>query len=752
MFHGCFTLDAALAVGTAAPGEEAETIERIGSLVDKSFLAVQPRLGETAYRCLDTTRLYLQPKLEEAGESADVSQRHAQYYLGVFATAAPLWETAPVAEARTRLLPRSRQSPRRHRLEPRPGGRCRHRIALTLAGVPLWSALGLLDETRRRLEAAIAADRARGVPDPGQSMRLQAALGSCTVFLSGTVEAAWAETLRLAEGLGDTEHQLRALNGLALGAMRRDYAEAEQRKRFRDLAWRHGQPDDGPVGDRLLGYVLHMTGRQAEARQLTEAMLARYPRRSLQPHQNKLNMFDQRILSLGVLARIQWLQGEAAAALALCDAALAEARAMEHPFSQFFALSMMAAPIALLAGDLARARAAREEMTVGFRQTEGWLLWGEAYHALERISAGRSAEGAAALRAALAAMPDSAFSRTFPLFHAGLAQALLDVGRPDDALAAIEAALAPRGTATSCGSCPNSFGCAGLAGWRGDERRTRPPPRAISAMRSPWPKTRRQAPGGCAPRPASRACARVRRRARSAGCWPASPPRPTRPICGPRGPYWRAEQDHPSQGRDPGASLRGPTSAPAATKGSSHVSSELNGKVALVTGASRGIGRAAALALAGAGAAVAISYRAADAPAAEVVAQIARAGGRGRAYRADSARDDEVHRLLRSVVADFGGLDILVNNAAHFVTGAVDDPDTDEAGLAAQAAVNFGGVAAAIRAAAPLLRRGGRIITMGCAVAGHVGGRGLADYAATRAAVSASARALRATSGRSASR
>jgi NAD(P)-dependent dehydrogenase (short-subunit alcohol dehydrogenase family) len=165
------------------------------------------------------------------------------------------------------------------------------------------------------------------------------------------------------------------------------------------------------------------------------------------------------------------------------------------------------------------------------------------------------------------------------------------------------------------------------------------------------------------------------------------------------------------------------------------VSSELNGKVALVTGASRGIGRAAALALAGAGAAVAISYRAADAPAAEVVAQIVRAGGRARAYRADSARDDEVHRLLRAVVADFGGLDILVNNAAHFVTGAVDDPDTDEAGLAAQAAVNFGGVAAAIRAAAPLLRRGGRIITMGCAVAGHVGGRGLADYAATRAAV-----------------
>jgi predicted ATPase len=443
VFHGCFTLDAALAVGATEPGQEAETIERIGGLVDKSFLAVQPRLGETAYRCLDTTRLYLQPKLEEAGESAAVSQRHAQYYLDVFGPAAALWDTTPVAEARARLLPDLDNLRVAIDWSLGPAGDAATGIALTLAGVPLWLALGLLDETRRRLEAAIAADRVRGAPDPGQSMRLHAALGSCTVFLSGTMEAALAETLRLAEGLDDTEHQLHALNGLALGAMRRDYSEAERHAtRFRDLAWSRGQPDDGPVGDRLLGYVLHMTGRQAEARELTEAMLARYPRRSLQPHQNKLNMFDQRILSLGVLARIQWLQGEPAAALALCDATLAEARAIEHPFSQFFALSLMAAPIALLAGDLARAQAAREEMTAGFRQTEGWRLWGEAYLALETLSAGRPADGAVALQAALGAMPDASLSRAFPLFHAGLAQALLDLGRPDDALAAIEAALA----------------------------------------------------------------------------------------------------------------------------------------------------------------------------------------------------------------------------------------------------------------------------------------------------------------------
>lgn len=161
----------------------------------------------------------------------------------------------------------------------------------------------------------------------------------------------------------------------------------------------------------------------------------------------------------------------------------------------------------------------------------------------------------------------------------------------------------------------------------------------------------------------------------------------------------------------------------------------LAGKVALVTGGSRGIGRAAALALAGAGAAVAISFRQDAAGADAVVRDIERRGGRAAAYRADQALPAEIHRLMRAVRDAFGALDILVNNAACFVTGAVDDLDSDGAGLAAQRAVNMSGVFTAIRAAAPLMRHGGRIITMGCAVAEHVGGQGLADYAASRAAV-----------------
>ncbi len=165
------------------------------------------------------------------------------------------------------------------------------------------------------------------------------------------------------------------------------------------------------------------------------------------------------------------------------------------------------------------------------------------------------------------------------------------------------------------------------------------------------------------------------------------------------------------------------------------MTTDLSGKVALVTGGSRGVGAAVAVALASAGAHVAISFRRSAEQAAEVVGSLEDKGVRAAAFRADQARVDDVHRLVRAVIRTFGALDILVNNAAQFATGTLDDPDLDIPRLDSQAAVNIGGVVAAIRAAAPVMRRGGRIITIGCAIANHVGGVGLADYAASRAAI-----------------
>ena len=162
---------------------------------------------------------------------------------------------------------------------------------------------------------------------------------------------------------------------------------------------------------------------------------------------------------------------------------------------------------------------------------------------------------------------------------------------------------------------------------------------------------------------------------------------------------------------------------------------KLSGKVALVTGGSRGIGAASARALAEEGASVAISYVASPEKAEAVVAELKNKGVNARAYKADQASAVDVDQLVKNVAKDFGRLDILVNNAGVAAGGAVDDPNADVAALTRLEAVNVGGVITAIRAAAKLMGEGGRIVTVGSMLADRASFPGLADYVATKAAV-----------------
>lgn len=161
----------------------------------------------------------------------------------------------------------------------------------------------------------------------------------------------------------------------------------------------------------------------------------------------------------------------------------------------------------------------------------------------------------------------------------------------------------------------------------------------------------------------------------------------------------------------------------------------LAGKVALVSGGSRGIGAAIAHALAAAGADVAISYVASRDKADAVVRAIEGTGARSSAHQADQGDPDQSGRLISTVVNDFGRLDILVNNAGVAVNGVVDDPDADPDGFERQIAINQRGVIAAIRSAGRALEDNGRIITVGSTLSSRAGFQGVADYAATKAAV-----------------
>jgi 3-oxoacyl-[acyl-carrier protein] reductase len=134
----------------------------------------------------------------------------------------------------------------------------------------------------------------------------------------------------------------------------------------------------------------------------------------------------------------------------------------------------------------------------------------------------------------------------------------------------------------------------------------------------------------------------------------------------------------------------------------------LRGKVAIVTGASRGIGRAIALRLAKDGAAVVVNYAGSEQQAQEVVASIEKAGGQAVAVRADVSRVADVVRLFDATFERFGRLDILVNNAGIILYKPV--IDTTEEEYDRIFAVNVKGTFFACQQAAKRMGEGGRII------------------------------------------
>lgn len=159
-------------------------------------------------------------------------------------------------------------------------------------------------------------------------------------------------------------------------------------------------------------------------------------------------------------------------------------------------------------------------------------------------------------------------------------------------------------------------------------------------------------------------------------------------------------------------------------------------KVALVTGGSRGLGAVTAETLADQGADVAISYVASKEKAEAVVEKLRAKGVRALAIRSDQGDTSAAKPLIDQVIAHFGRLDILVNNAAIAVQGKkVDEPDLDTVNLDRQWQINVMGTVATTRAAAPVLSNGGRIIFIGSLLGTRVPFTGAADYAGTKAAV-----------------
>src|SRR6266566_1936820 len=163
------------------------------------------------------------------------------------------------------------------------------------------------------------------------------------------------------------------------------------------------------------------------------------------------------------------------------------------------------------------------------------------------------------------------------------------------------------------------------------------------------------------------------------------------------------------------------------------MSKKLEGKIALVTGGSRGIGAAIAKRLATDGANVAITYSKGADAAASVVKEIERAGRKGIAIQADATDADAVETAVEKTVATFGRLDVLVNNAGTAIPKRFEETTLEE--LDRVIDINVRGVFVATQAALKHMKDGGRIIMIGSSVGERVLVPGLVPYSATKGAV-----------------
>ncbi len=166
----------------------------------------------------------------------------------------------------------------------------------------------------------------------------------------------------------------------------------------------------------------------------------------------------------------------------------------------------------------------------------------------------------------------------------------------------------------------------------------------------------------------------------------------------------------------------------------------LDGKIAVVTGGSRGIGAEIVRRLARDGATVAFTSEASDSKAQELQLELEGLGGRSLAIKADSSSAPTLTKAIRDAASTLGGLDIFVSNAGIFNVGLVDQFALEE--FDRLVAINIRAVFVGIQSAVKEMRQGGRIITIGSSAANRIAFPGISAYSMTKAALQGLVRGL----------
>ncbi len=356
VFAGPFTLAAARSIAVEDGRGEADVLESLAALVEKSLLSASSVENDTLYRLLDMTRTYAKEKLVDRGEEDLVARRHAKYYLAHFEPAEADLDTMPAD--RWRAVYSSCLQNVRAALDWSFSARgdATIGVALAVAAIPLWFELSLMDECRRRAEQALARLDEASVDRAQSEMRLLAALGTSLQGRWEDLAPTWIRLGEIAESLGSTDFQIRALWGRWITSITRwDNNALPIAQKLYNLAERSGDASDIAIGDRLLGTSLHWYGDQNAARLHFERMLASDVATARRSQRIRFQ-FDQRIAARTYLARTYCLQGLPDTAMSAARASVEEAQNLGHEMSLCQALGHAGCPVPLILGELATAK------------------------------------------------------------------------------------------------------------------------------------------------------------------------------------------------------------------------------------------------------------------------------------------------------------------------------------------------------------------------------------------------------------
>jgi predicted ATPase len=446
IFAGGFTLAAASAVATSTEIAGPDVVDCIANLVLRSLVTSDLGDAPAQYRLLETTRAYALEKLTESGELDRVARNHAEYYRDLFERAEAEWEKRPTTEWLATYVRHIDNLRAALEWAFSSGGDASIGVTLTVASVPLWLHLLMLDECRRRVERALSTVGPDSGPDARREMKLNAALGLSVMQIEGPTPAGavWTKALGLAERVNDVEYQLRALWGLwACRLSTGDYRTTlPLARRFCSLAANQADPGDQLVGDRMMGILLHYRGDQAEARAYIGRVLARYVPPVHRSHIVRFQ-FDHRVLARVTLARILWLQGFPDLAMRTAQSSVEQARAIDHSMSLCNALAHAACPIALFVGDLPAAEHAVATL-LDESAKYGLTLWqvrGRCLAGALQIKRGDAFNGLRLIRAALDDLNATGFVLGYMEFPGAMVEGLVRTGQAPQGLVAIDEAL-----------------------------------------------------------------------------------------------------------------------------------------------------------------------------------------------------------------------------------------------------------------------------------------------------------------------